>query len=134
MNDKNGFFETQSQRQSQVGFFPVMLEEAKKQIELKYFDSIDADAGEEIAMIIAEVYCLRNGSDISIGGEKVPVDLVAEVYRKLTKEHVEYVLDNFRQASYQIKHVKSYLRTALYNSVFEITSHYANTVSKDLQK
>lgn len=100
---------------------------AREQIE------IDVYAGDEryeriaeIAKIIAEVWLLPPDASVRINRNDLPAGLVAAVYRELRAEHVMYVLDNMDQVGYRIRRIKTYLRTALYNSVTEIESSVCN--------
>ncbi len=120
--------------QSQVGSLPFVLERVKLQTEFSCVPDDEKQQFEEICLIIAEVFCLPDSFTVSIGKEKIPIILVREIYNRLTKEHIEAVLQNFRKANYEIRHKKTYFRTALYNVVFEIESHYENQVAKDLAK
>ena len=108
-----------SHTHSQVGSFREAIEDAREQIEIQCFDKSDLPQVEEIALIIAEVNMLHPDMLIQIGGNKLTVQMVKEIYARLTKEHVDMVLRSFRTVNYEIKHIKTYLRTALYNSVFE---------------
>ena len=119
--------------QGRVGSFPVVLERVKRQTEFSLVDAEDKEQFEEICLIIAEVFCLPDSFTVSIGKEKIPIILVREIYNRLTKEHVETVIHNFEKVTYEIRHKKTYFRTALYNVVFEMESHFVNQVQKDLK-
>jgi hypothetical protein len=85
---------------------------------------------EELCLIIAEVNLLHPDSAIKVAGLEISAFIVQEVYSKLTNEHLETVLHNFQRVSWRINHKKTYLRTALYNSVFELESGAANQVAQ----
>lgn len=87
---------------------------------------------EEICLIIAEVLILPRGRLMRIRGQEIEVRIVQEVYGKLTHDHIELVADNFRKQTQLIRNKSAYLQTALYNSVFELHSHYTNLVKHDL--
>lgn len=94
-------------------------EAALEQIEIGAFSERDDPLARVLAGIIAEVYILPPGCTVRIEGEALPVETVREVYAGITHEHVEGVITRFRETGHRIKHIKSYLRTALYNAVFE---------------
>ena len=83
----------------------------------------------ELCLIIAEVLVLSHDSPIKINGSAMPAKLVQEVYSRLNNDHVRLVFDNFHNVPNRIYNKKAYLRTALYNVVFEIESHFANGFS-----
>lgn len=62
---------------------------------------------------------LPETAEIQIAGQKMPVLLVLSIYDMLEHEDVLAVMDSLEKATYEIKHKKTYIRTALYNSVFE---------------
>lgn len=82
-------------------------------------------------MIIAEVYLMSPDTPLYISGEKLDGYIVQEVFREITASHAELVIRSFNSAAYLVRNKKLYLRTALYNSVFELEAHYANLVSHD---
>jgi len=82
----------------------------------------------ELCLIIAEVLVLDNDTVMKINGSNTPAHLVKEVYSQIRNEHVCLVFDNYRNVNERIFNKRAYLRTALYNAVFEIESHYANDI------
>lgn len=112
---------SQGRSQSQVGY-PTLgdhLARIEAQIEICCFDEEYEAQAEEICLIIAEVFMLPPTAEIQIAGQKLSVALVCGVYEMLRHEDIIAVMDNVERATYEIKHKKTYLRTALYNAVFE---------------
>jgi len=110
-------------------FFSV-LERVMTQVEYPCFmdlrvKSIDP-LYKELCLIMAEVLVLGRDDFIKINGSLIPVQLVKEVYLMLRHDHVRLVFDNFHNVSHRVHNKKAYLRTALYNAVFEIESHFVN--------
>jgi len=85
----------------------------------------------EICLIIAEILVLDKDSVIKINGSFVSIGLVQEVYLKIRNDHVRLVFNNFNNVTQRIFNKKGFLRTALYNAVFEIESHYLNDMICD---
>ena len=54
------------------------------------------------------------------------------VLLKLTGAHLLYVLDRIRENTTDVRHVKPYLLTALYNAPLTMDNHYALMVGHDL--
>ena len=77
-------------------------------------------------MLIAEMYRLPPDAEVQINGQKLPASMVRDVYSLLTEEHIREVITNYEKAEYTIKFKKTYLRTALYNEVFEHESRFVN--------
>lgn len=121
----------QSQSQSPVGLM-VMLALTKQKISLDTISKADKAFATEIALIIAEVMCLPPAAQIRVAGISMDARLVQEAYSLIEKEHVEHVMKSFREANYEIKHKKTYIRTALYNSVFEMQISAENEFSREV--
>ena len=81
---------------------------------------------DELCLIIAEIYVMNPDALIKINKEDTSVFIVQEVYQQLTNEHLQTVYDNFKEIQSKIYNKKSYLRTALYNVIFEHNAHYTN--------
>ena len=116
----------QASQASRVGQFSAKLKEVQQRIEYTCIRRGDQPQALEICMIIAEVELLPDEYDIQIAGDKLPAWMVKEIFGKLGHDNVEMVIENFRHERREIRFKKSYFRTALYNSAFEIESHYIN--------
>lgn len=106
-----------------------MLYLTKARIEAENFGASDRTFANEIAFIIAEVLRLPEAAEVRIEGNRLPARMVQEVFALIERENVENVIASFRNAKYEIRHKKTYLRTALYNSVFEVESKIENEFS-----
>lgn len=128
MKDQGAGRESESQSR-RVGSLRETLAEVYSQIEIEGYN--DPELAREIALIITEMYRLPSTWEVQIDGQKMPASLVADVYRELTWEHVTAVIANFKNTGFEIKYRKSYLRTALYNEVFENYSRTVNALARD---
>jgi hypothetical protein len=86
---------------------------------------------EEVCLIIAEVNLINPDSPIKVSGSEMSAFIVQEVYGRLTNDHIKAVIHNFQQIFTPIYNKKAYLRTALYNSVFENSIGVANDLAQD---
>lgn len=107
--------------------FYEILNQIKVQVEVYNFPLRQLEGANELCLIITEVMKLKPENEIKIDGTMLSVEMVQEVFSLLKNEHLQFVLDNFEKVNHQINNKKAYLRTALYNSVFEIESHYTNS-------
>ena len=107
-----------------------MLKQVMQQVEYHCFTDLRLNRIDplykELCLIIAEVLVLDHESVIKINGSNIRAHLVQEVYSQIHNGHVSLVFNNFQNVSHRIYNKKFYLRTALYNSVFELESHYLN--------
>ena len=119
-------------RQSVRSSFTDLVRMAAEQIDLREFAlgrPALADQARELCAIMAEVYAMHSDTEITINGERLYAGLVSDVFKCIGYEHAELVLDNYNRATYSIRNKRLYLRTALYNSVFELASSIANDIN-----
>ncbi len=111
--------------------FQAVLEDVKRQVD---YDRFEDRVGliEEICKIIAEVLKLNPDAQTTVAGEELPVSMVQEIFRSIQDEHVALVASNYTSLTSLVRNKKAYIRTALYNSVFELEAHYTNLVKHDL--
>ena len=74
----------------------------------------------------------NNTKPISIGGNKLPAELVKSRLLKLTSSEIIYVLDSLAKNTTKIRNIRAYLLTALYNSPTTIDAHYMTIVHHDM--
>ena len=110
-----------------------MLKQVMQQVEYHCFTGLRINwidpLYKEICLIIAEVLILNPDSTIKINGSIMSARMVQEIYSLLRNDHVRLVFENFSNVSAHVYNKKSYLRTALYNAVFEIESHIINDIN-----
>ena len=109
--------------------FREAFRRAAMQTELHCAAEEERSALRELCYIIALVYATEANGRILIGGEVYRATLVAEIFEELTIEHLRLVRQNYLAQSVRIRNKRAYLRTALYNSVFELEAHYDNVAS-----
>jgi hypothetical protein len=80
----------------------------------------------ELCLVIAEAFFLKSDSTIKINGSFVHAQLLKEVFSNLSNEHLRLVFENFHNVAARVYNKKAYLRTALYNAVFELESSCVN--------
>ena len=106
------------------------LEKVMRQIEYHCFTDLRRNRIDpfykELCLVIAEVLVLNPESTLKINGVLMYAPVVQEVYLQLHNDHVRLVFQNFHSVSTRIYNKKAYLRTALYNVVFELESNYIN--------
>ena len=113
--------------------FREAISRAERQVEYDALisrETISRALVKEACMIIAEVYMMDPEKPIRVSGEWLDGHVVQEVFSELTSEHVETVIEEFCRLVCDIRNKKAYIRTALYNSVFSIESHYTNKVNQ----
>ena len=98
---------------------PVAADELIHMIEscLLYTSRVSAAQLDEIVSLMTETLC-SGKETISVGGEEHPAGTVKEPLKRLTSEHIEYVLLCMRRTTGPIRNIRRYLLTAclLYTS------------------
>lgn len=102
--------------------FDEAYERTRAQIDMECFPVEMLVQATEVAGIIAQVYTLPENGVIKVAGYLRKVGDVKAVFRKLTNEHVVYVIEEFNEIPYRVRYKTAYIRSALFNSVFELTS------------
>ena len=106
-------------------------DEVKEQIDYPLLaESYPNDDPDAIVGLICDTLSSRAGS-IKIGGEALPAQKVKDRFKRLTFEHVAYVLDSLRESTVKIRNIRAYLLTALYNAPLTIGPYYAAAVRHD---
>ena len=85
---------------------------------------------DEIAELIVDVLCTTRPT-LRIGGEELPIAQVKDRFYKLDSAHLEYVFDCLRNNTTQIRNIRAYLLTALYNAPTTINNYYQAAVQHD---
>ena len=85
---------------------------------------------EEVVELIADTLCTTRPT-VRIGGEDVPTPQVHDRLLRLDYSHLEYVFDCLRSNTTQIRNIRAYLLTALYNAPATISNYYRAAVQHD---
>ena len=80
---------------------------------------------DEFVAIILDVV-MSEGKYVRIGNEDKPRELVKSVLLKLTHDHIEHAIDQFKGVTERISKKKQYILTMLYNASMELDAHRAN--------
>lgn len=70
---------------------------------------------------------------ISVAKSNIPYAMVRNRFLKLTLVHIQYVYDCFEKNCNEIRNIKAYLLTSLYNAPITMESFWKNKVNHDLK-
>ena len=101
--------------------FREAITRAEDQIGFHEYDRMHACYGilHDMCRVMAEVYMMPPRAMIRINGEDLEAGMVAEVLAEVTQEMAEERAEELRAALPGVTCLKAYLRSALYNKVFE---------------
>lgn len=85
----------------------------------------------EFIDILVEVCCSERPT-IRIGKEEKPTAIVKSRFMKLNSEHIRYVMDRIHENTTDVRNIKQYLLTTLYNAPMTISSYYTAKVNHDM--
>ncbi len=91
----------------------------------------DAGQLDEMVEIMVEAVCSRKET-IRVAGDDFPQAVVKSRMLKLDREHIVFVFDCLKENTTQVRNMKQYLLTVLYNAPATIENHYAAQVNHDL--
>ena len=95
------------------------------------YTAVDRGRLDELVGLMLDTVCSTKSS-IRVAGEELPAEVVRSRLLKLTGAHLLYVLDRINENTTEVRHVKQYLLTALYNAPLTMDNHYALMVGHDL--
>lgn len=81
--------------------------------------------------IMLDAVC-HTGDFIKINANSVPQTVVKSQLLKLNHTHIGYVLECLRNNTTKVKNIRSYILTALYNSLSTLEHYYVAEVNHDL--
>lgn len=88
------------------------------------------DRLEEIVEIMLDAIC-SSSKTIRINGEDMPQELVKSRFLKLNSSHIEYVFHAMENCPSDIRNIRAYLLTTLYNAPVTMDNYYTAQVNHD---
>lgn len=107
------------------------LELIRENIEYDCFDKREQEKVDELIQIMLDVVC-SSQSTVRVHGEDLPHEVVKSRFLKLNHEHIEYVLLSLKRNTSDVKNIRAYLITTLYNAPTTIDSYYTALVNHDM--
>jgi len=86
---------------------------------------------DEMVELMVEAVCSKK-KYLRVAGNDFPQAVVKSRLLKLDREHIRFVFDCLRENTTQVRNMKQYLLTTLYNAPITIESYYAARVNHDL--
>ncbi len=86
---------------------------------------------DEMVELMVEAVCSRKET-LRVAGNNFPQAVVKSRLLKLDGQHIRFVFDCLRENTTQVRNMKQYLLTVLYNAPVTMESHYAAQVNHDL--
>ncbi len=98
---------------------------------LSHDKRFDTDRVNEMVEIMLDVICSTRPT-IRINGEDMPQQVVKSRFLKLNSSHIEYVLQAMDECPSDIRNIRAYMLTTLYNASLTMDNYYSALVNHDL--
>ncbi len=85
----------------------------------------------EILAIMVDVVCSKQKT-IRVNGEDLPKETVKKRFLELDDTHIEYVMTALDRSKSEVRNIRAYLITALYNAPITMDSYYEAWVKHDM--
>ena len=85
---------------------------------------------ESVVELITDVLCSTRAT-VRIGGEDIPTAQVRHRFLMLGRSHLEYVFECLRRNTTEVRNIRAYLLTALYNAPVTMGPYYQAEVQHD---
>ena len=86
---------------------------------------------DEIVELIVETVCAKRKTT-RIAGSDFPHEVVCSRFLKLDSSHIEFVMECLHNNSTEIRNMKQYLLTVLFNAPTTMNNHYTAQVNHDM--
>ena len=86
---------------------------------------------DEIVELMVETVCAKRKTT-RIAGSDFPHEIVRSRFLKLTSEHIRFVMDCMQKNTTEVRNMKQYLLTVLFNAPTTISNHYTSQVNHDM--
>ena len=86
---------------------------------------------DEILELLVDTVCSK-AKTIRCAGEDRPAEVVKSRFMKLEYSHIQYVLDCIHENTTEVRNIKAYMLTTLYNAPLTIDHYYQSKVNHDM--
>ena len=86
---------------------------------------------DEIVELIVETVCARRKTS-RIAGADFPHEVVRSRFLKLDSSHIEFVMECLHNNTTEVRNIKQYLLTVLFNAPTTMNNHYTAQVNHDM--
>lgn len=112
-------------------YIELIKENIEYEHHMRYDDDCDKKMYDELFEIICDVVCVKRNT-IRIGKEDYPYELVKSKFLKLNSSHLAYVMNCMQRTTTEIKNIKAYMVTTLYNAPNTMNHYYQQEVQHDM--
>ena len=107
------------------------LELVRENIEYDCFSKEDKEKVDELVEIMLDVVCSTKKT-LWVNSEEMPKEAVKSRFLKLNNEHIEYVLLSLKRNTSEVKNIRAFLITTLYNAPTTKDAFFTALVNHDM--
>lgn len=91
-----------------------------------------ADDIDNIVNIMTDIVSLPDESTIRVNSISLPVSVIRERFMQINSMHINYILDMLNENPSDIRNIRAYLITTIFNAPTTISQHYRAKVNYDI--
>ncbi len=92
---------------------------------------VDKDV-DNIISVMSDICIMPDGTSIKVNGISLPISIVKERFMEIRAMHVDYILDSLRENPSDIRNIRAYLITTIFNAPATISQYYRTKVNHDM--
>lgn len=119
-------------RMQERGEYAELIRENTESELLAERSPADAAAINELVSVMVDVVCSTKPT-VRVNGEELPHEVVKSAFLKLDSSHIEYVVEALKNTAADVRNIRSYMITALYNAPATIGSYWQARANHDLR-
>lgn len=78
--------------------------------------------------------CVQEGGTVGVNGNQMPVEIVKSKFLKITAHHIEYIMESLINNPCEVRNIRSYLLTTIYNAPDTMSQHYRSLYSYHMSR
>ncbi len=94
----------------------------------KRYGRYSIDDIDNIVELMVDV-CVQEGGTVPINGNQMPVEVVKSRFLKLSSGHIEYIMNSLEDNPSEVRNIRNYLLTTIYNAVNTMSQYYRSLVN-----
>lgn len=112
--------------------FSALKEKILENIEYDCYPENEKVRVSELVNLMVDVICARSET-IRVNGADMPKSAVEKRFLSLEHEHIDYVLDAMKRSAPDVRNIRAYLITALYNAPVTMDSYWSAMADRDIR-
>ncbi len=90
------------------------------------------DDVESIVGIMADICAMQDSANVKVNGNLQPVSVVKERFLQIDSMHLEYIMDCLEENPSNVRNIRAYLITTIFNAPTTISQYYRSKVNHDM--